>query len=165
MMNDQPGSVPDNQEDTMALLKRYAEPGTIRHWKEEMDSLFDDLFSWNRERELNGGLLSGWTPKADIMENEKEYVVMMDLPGMEKKEIKVSMQESRLMVTGERKEEKKEEKSDFIRRERFEGSFYRSFLLSEPVKESAIKASFKDGVLRINIPKAEVRKPKVVTID
>ena len=148
----------------MKLTKTRNGPNTIDTLRREMDHFFDDLvpFSWNREQ--SGRSLGTWTPNADITENEERYQVMMDMPGMDKNDIKVSYHDGRVSITGERKSEEKDEKDDFIRQERYYGSFYRSFLLPEKVKEDDIKASFEDGVLKVMIPKAEVVKPKSIKV-
>lgn len=148
----------------MKLTKTRNGPRTVDMLRREMDHFFDDLipFSWSREQ--GGKELSPWTPTADITENENEYQIMMDMPGMDKSDIKVSIQESRVSVQGERKTEEKEEKADFIRQERYYGNFYRTFKLPEKVKEDEIKASFKEGVLKLLIPKAEVVKPKSIEV-
>lgn len=148
----------------MKLSKRTGEPGAIELLRREMDQFFDDLapFSWGRE---NGGrALRTWAPSADITEDEEEYQIRMDIPGMEKNDIKVNVQDGRITITGERKTEEKEEKKDFVRQERYQGSFYRSFSLPDKLKEDAIQASFKDGVLKLVIPKAEVVKPKAIKV-
>ena len=148
----------------MKLTKTRNGPNTIDMLRREMDHFFDDLapFSWNREN--SGKALSTWTPIADITENDKEYQILMDMPGMDKNDIKINIQDERVSITGERKSEEKEEKTDFIRQERYYGSFFRSFKLPAKVKEDEIKASFKDGVLKLLIPKAEVVKPKSIKV-
>ncbi|MDZ7838467.1 MAG: Hsp20/alpha crystallin family protein [Actinomycetota bacterium] len=83
---------------------------------------------------------------------------------MKMEDIEVSVDEGQLVVKGERKLEKKEEEKDYIRVERSYGSFYRSFNIGVPVKEDQIKASYKDGVLAIVLPKAEAKKPKKIAI-
>ncbi len=149
----------------MKIMKRPLEPTSIRNLRREMEHFFDDMipFSWTREN--GGNLMDTWTPTSDISEDEKEYLVVMDLPGIDKKDIKVNFQDGRLTVTGESQKEEKQEKKDYIRRERFKGSFYRSFTLPESIKEDDIKADFKEGVLKVHIPKAEVSKPKEVNIN
>jgi HSP20 family protein len=149
----------------MKLAKRTHEPGTIELLRREMDQFFDDMvpFSWTRE---NGGKgLSTWSPSADITEDEKEYMVRMDIPGIEKGDIKVNFQDGRITISGERKTQEKEENKDFVRQERFYGSFYRSFTLPEKIKEDQIQATFKNGVLKLVVPKAEVVKPKSIKVN
>jgi len=148
----------------MKLTKTRNGPNTIDTLRREMDHFFDDLvrLSWSNEQ---SGLATGtWAPNADITENEDEYQIMMDIPGMDKNDIKITIQDGRVSVTGERKAEEKEEKADFVRQERYYGSFFRSFKLPEKVKEEDIEASFKDGVLKLLIPKAEVVKPKSIKV-
>lgn len=149
----------------MKIMKRPSEPQMIRNLRREMEHFFDDMipFSWTRED--GGNLMDTWTPTSDISEDENEYLVVMDLPGIDKKDIKVNFQDGRLTVRGESQKEEKQEKKDYIRRERFKGSFYRSFTLPESIKEDDIKADFKEGVLKVHIPKAEVSKPKEVNIN
>lgn len=149
----------------MKVTKRPNEPGTIDLLRRELDHFFDDLvpFSWTRE---NGGRgLTAWTPSADMTEDEKEYTIHMDIPGMKKDDIKVSFQDGRITISGEREAREKEEKKDFVRQERYYGSFYRSFTLPENVKEDQIEAKFKNGVLELTIPKAEVVKPKSIKVN
>lgn len=148
----------------MKLTKRRNGPNSIDTLRREMDHFFDDLvpFSWSRDHSEKA--LGTWAPNADITETEQEYQIMMDIPGMDKNDIKVNIQDGRVSVTGERKSEEKEEKADFIRQERYYGSFFRSFKLPEKVKDDDIKATFKDGVLRLLIPKAEVVKPKSIKV-
>ncbi len=148
----------------MKIAKRTKEPGTIDMLRREMDQFFDDLvpFSWSRE---NGGKTLGtWNPNTDITEDEKEYMIRMDIPGMEKNDIKINVQDGRITVTGERKTEEKEEKKGYVRQERYFGSFYRSFTLPDKLKEDGIQASFKNGVLKLQIPKDAVVKPKTIKV-
>lgn len=148
----------------MKLKRRTQEPNSLDILRREMDLFFDDLvpFSWSRD---NGGkAVSTWAPSADVTEDENEYVIRMDIPGMEKKDIKVNFQDDRLTVTGERRKEEKEEEKDFIRRERYYGSFYRAFTLPEKIKDEKINASFKDGVLKLSVQKAEAVKPKMIEV-
>jgi len=83
---------------------------------------------------------------------------------MKKEDIDISLDDDQLIIKGERKYEKEEKDKDFVRIERSYGSFYRSFNIGVPVKADKIKASYKDGVLDIVIPKAEVKKPKKIEV-
>lgn len=148
----------------MKLKKRNSEPGTIDLLRREMDRFFDDLvpFSWLGGE--TGTVMDSWMPRTDISEDEKEYVIRMDIPGMDKSDIKVNIQDGRITVTGERKKESTDEKKDVIRSERSYGSFYRSFSLPDTVLEEKIEASFRDGVLKLVVPKAEEMKPKSIKV-
>lgn len=134
--------------------------------RRDMDRIFDDISPFSRIRRGNGGTgLELWAPDADLSETEDAYSLTVDLPGLTKKDIEVSYQDHRLTISGERKEEKKEEGKDFLRQERYRGTFTRSFTMPTKVVEDKIKASFKDGVLTVSVPKAEVKKAKLVNID
>jgi len=150
----------------MKITKRKSEPTAIESMRREMDRFFDELtpFSWMRE--TNGGSrMDVWAPNTDMSEDENEYVIKMDIPGMTKDDIEVNFEDNRITIRGERSEEEREEKKDYIRKERYKGSFYRSFTIPKTVDEDQIKAKFEEGVLKVNLPKAEVSKPKEVKVE
>lgn len=149
----------------MKIMRREQEPSTLDLLRREMDHFFDDFVPMRWSRENGGKNLGTWTPSADVKEDEKEYIIRLDIPGMEKNDIKVNFQDGRLTITGERKTEEKEEKKDYVRQERYFGSFYRSFTLPEKIKEDAIEASFKNGVLKLIVPKGEIKKAKSIKIN
>ncbi|KTD20301.1 Hsp20/alpha crystallin family protein [Legionella londiniensis] len=105
-----------------------------------------------------------WSPAVDIKEKNDKYIVIADLPGVEKDNIDVSLENNTLTIKGERKYEKKEEEEGFSRIERMQGQFYRRFVLPESTDESKIKAKYKKGVLEITIPKKENTKAKKITV-
>ena len=115
---------------------------------------------------LNDGLnfstnpQNSWTPSVDIRESDKAYTITADLPGLKKKEVKVNVNDGTLEISGERNYDDKEENSSFHRRERGYGSFQRSFHLPDTVLEEKITASFKNGILSVEVPKAEEVKSK-----
>jgi len=127
----------------------------------------DEIGSWfegaleKRGRERKSAV---WAPDIDIKETEKEIIIKADLPGMKEEDVDVSIDENQLVIKGERKAEKEEKEKDYVRVERNYGSFYRSFNIGVPVNSDEVKASYKNGVLEINIPKAETRKPKKIEI-
>ncbi len=129
-------------------------------WQRGLDRFFADFFP-EFEKEFEAGV---WTPTMDVTETDKAFVVKMDLPGVNKEDVKVSFQDGQLTVSGERKTEAKEEQQNFVRMERSYGSFFRAFTLPNTVKEDKIEAAFDQGVLTITIPKAEVKKPKQIKI-
>lgn len=97
-------------------------------------------------------------PVTDIKENEKSFVVCTELPGMSEKDIEVSLSGNRLMIKGEKKEEKSKKEENYHHVERTYGSFYREFTLPEEVDETKIEASFKNGVLTVQVPKSEAAR-------
>ncbi len=106
-----------------------------------------------------------WSPSVDITEDEKEYTITTDLPQIAKDDVKVVVENGSLIIKGERKRETEDKKIHRI--ERSYGSFYRSFSLPEDADGNGVSASFKDGVLRVSLPKNEEKKPKhiEVTVD
>lgn len=151
----------------MKQLTRYQNPTAtpVSNLRREMDRIFNELipFSWRLEdTETNVGR---WTPTVDMMETDNEYTIEVDLPGMSKKDIEINCHDNVLTVEGERKYEDREEAKGYLRSERYFGGFKRSIMLPASIVDDKIKATFKDGVLRISVPKAEKSKSKKVTID
>jgi len=105
-----------------------------------------------------------WAPRMDVEETEDAYVIHADLPGIDKKDLNISLQDNVLTIKGERKHENKKETKNRFYLERAYGNFYRTITLPEKVKEEEIKAKYKDGVLTITLPKSEEAKPKLIEI-
>lgn len=105
-----------------------------------------------------------WNPAADIFENENEIVIKAELPGMEAKDIELGLENNVLTLKGERRFEKETKEENYHRVEREYGHFIRSFSLPSAVKEDKITAEFKNGLLRIVLPKKEEVKPKQIKI-
>ena len=105
-----------------------------------------------------------WIPAFDISENEKEYVVTTELPGLDPKEIDVTFSEGMLTVKGEKKQEKEDKGENYHRIERHYGAFHRSFRIPGEIKADKVDANFKDGVLKLALPKAEESKPKKIEV-
>jgi len=137
----------------------------IEALRREMDRFFDDMVPFSRGLDNGGTRMELWAPNTDVSETEDEYTISVDLPGTSKKDVEVSYKDNRLTISGKRQHEEEEDEKDFLRQERYYGSFTRSFTLPTEVKEEDIKAKFKDGVLKVRIPKSEVRKSKTVPID
>ena len=130
-----------------------------RHYLTGFDSMLDDFFNdgWNLPTITRN---SNWLPSVDIREIDDAYTITADLPGLKKKDVKITVNDSMLEISGERSYENKEDNGSYHRRERSYGSFHRSFHLPETVKEDKITASFKDGILTVEVPKEEEVKLK-----
>lgn len=117
------------------------------------DSFFDDPFFNSNENKMM---------KTDIKENENSYEVLIDLPGFNKEDIKMHIDNGYLVVSAKTNNEidDKDENGKFIRKERYYGECSRSFYVGEEVKEENIKASYKNGTLNIEIPKLEIEEKK-----
>jgi HSP20 family protein len=134
------------------------------------------LIRWDPFRELNrlAGFMgprgeaplstTAWNPAVDIFENETEIVIKAELPGLEPKDIELGLEDNVLTIKGERRFEKDAKEENYHRVEREYGLFSRSFSLPAGVKEDKITAEFKNGLLRIVLPKKEEAKAKTIKI-
>ena len=107
----------------------------------------------------------GFVPDVNIRETKDAYILDVDLPGIEEKDINVEINDGMLTISGERKIEKEDDREDYHRREISYGSFKRSFTVGDNVDANRISAKYKSGALKIKLPKAEKVKPKAIKID
>jgi len=105
-----------------------------------------------------------WTPLVDIAEDDKEYLIKAELPEVKKEDVKVTVEDSTLTISGERKFEKEEKGRKYHRLERAYGAFVRTFTLPEGTAADKVAAEFKDGLLKVRLPKGESAKPKSIDI-
>jgi HSP20 family protein len=135
---------------------------------DELQSRVAKLLGLTPARTGNGGqelmTVAEWAPSVDIIEDEKEWLVKADLPEVKKEDVKVTVVNGVLTFTGERKFEKEEKDKKYHRIERSYGNFLRSFTLPDGADGSKVNAEFKDGVLRVHLPKSEKAKPKTVEV-
>lgn len=120
------------------------------------------LLPGNGEKEAMA--VAQWAPAVDISEDDREYLVKAELPDLKKEEVKVTVENGELAISGERKQDKEEKGRKFHRIERSYGSFLRSFTLPEGVSGDKVTAEFKNGLLEIHLPKDEKAKPKSVEV-
>ena len=143
----------------MDMLTRWNPMKEIEELENRIGSWFDRPPSRG-----NGGkeamTVAEWAPLVDITEDDKEYLIKADLPEVKKEDLKVTMHDDVLTVSGDRKYEKEEKGKKYHRVERAYGSFVRSFTLPENAEESKVRAEFKDGVLNVHLPKSEQAKAK-----
>lgn len=136
--------------------------GRLSNLREEIDRLFEvPLAEFARQHNL----LSGWSPALDVYEQKDNVVIRAELPGMKKEDIEVSLHDNVLSISGERKQEETHKDADMYRSERYFGRFQRTVTLPTRVSADKIKAQYKDGVLTVNLPKAEEAKPKHIDIN
>lgn len=133
--------------------------------RDTISGLFDDFFSGRpaltRHLQADSGL--GWIPAVDVRETEDAVIVYAALPGVEKEDVQIEVKDSTMVLTGRRKDSGGDEDS-WLRRELPTGQFYRAFSLPSEVKSNQVKATFKNGVIEIHMPKAEEAKPHKVQI-
>jgi HSP20 family protein len=108
--------------------------------------------------------MTEWTPLVDVTEDEKEYLIKAELPEVKKEDVKVTVENGTLHIAGERKFEKEEKTKKYHRIERAYGTFERNFLLPEGTAGEGVTADYKDGVLKVHLPKKEEPKPKPVDV-
>ena len=136
--------------------------GRLSNLRDELDSLFELPFWSNFGRQTQ--LFSGWTPALDLYQNNDNLIAVVELPGMRKEDIEISLHDGMLTISGERKSGTPEgDKAE--RTERYIGKFRRSITLPTRVDANKVSATYKDGILTITLPKAEEAKPKQIQVN
>jgi HSP20 family protein len=130
--------------------------------QDRMTRLFDDTLSRLWKAEAAHGV---WSPPVDIVEREKEVVLKIDLPEVDQAEIDVKVEENTLVIQGERKFLKEATEESYIQIERPYGTFRRTFVIPGLIDRNKIKASYKDGVLRVVLPKKEEIRPQQIAVE
>ncbi len=123
------------------------------------------LFDWPALADAPTNGFSTWAPALDVYEDKDHVIVTAELPGMKKEYIQISLHENTLTISGERKNEKKYDGGETSREERFFGRFERSFALPKAVSPDAVKASYKDGILTVTLPKSPEAKPRQIQVN
>src|SRR5205814_682793 len=158
------------KENSMSLI-RYQAPelstwptfGRLSNLRDELDTLFELPFWSNFGRQTQ--LFSGWTPVLDLYQNNDNVVAVVELPGMRKEDIEISLHDGMLTITGERKSQSGSNGDNATRTERFTGKFRRTVTLPTRVDATKVNATYKDGLLTITLPKAEEAKPKQTQVN
>jgi len=125
--------------------------GRLSNLQDELDRLFESP-------------LTGWAPALDVHEDKDNFTIRVEVPGLKREDIAVSLQDDALVISGERKGEKISEGTEVHRQECFYGKFQRALALPAPVAADKVKAVYKDGVLTVTLPKAEEAKPKQIDV-
>jgi HSP20 family protein len=155
---------PDGQEQQGVSRRAYdpwrgfLEP--LRHFRDDMDNFLSS--GWAGVQSMHSGQ---WWPPMDVSEREGKLVVHADLPGIDKNDIKVEVQDGALTIRGERRREHEEERGGYRRSERTHGSFCRTIELPPGVKPEQVKAQFRDGVLEVSIPMPENQRGRSIPIE
>jgi len=147
----------------MANLVRWKPEREMFGLRHPMSRLFDDFFGpakWDQD----GDSLWNWNPAVDIVENDDNIVLQAEIPGVNKENISVDLTDRVLTIRGERSADNEVKEDQFYRRERMFGKFERSFTLPAEVDPEHIKAEYKDGVLKVEVPKPEGRRPRKITV-
>jgi len=144
-------------------IRRWRPFRDIMSVQDEMNRVFDEFFGRTPVRGEEYERM--WSPHVDVSETKDNIMVNAEVPGMIKDDIKVTVRDNILTLSGERKHEKEEKDANYHRIERSYGSFCRSFELPTTVEFDEIKASYTDGILRISLAKSEEVKPKEIPIN
>ncbi len=145
----------------MVFMHRF--PGrNLLNIKDEIDRIYEDLI---KERAKEEGALGEIIPPANIEETDKAFLLTLELPGVEKADVKVTYNDGKLQVSGEKGAEKNLKERNFLKFEREYGTFSRIFNLPSEIKASDISASFNNGVLEITLPKSAPDKAKEIKIE
>jgi len=149
----------------LTIWKPFTELAPFREFermRRDMDRLWDSfLEGGSRRRSEERG---EWLPSLDVSETKNELVVKAEVPGMDAKDIDISLSDGVLTIKGEKKQEKEEKEADYHLIERSYGAFARSVQLPKEVQGGKISASYKDGILKITLPKSEEGKKKEIKI-
>lgn len=144
----------------MAIV-RYDPWRTISQLQNEMNRLFEDQLG-SEETTDTGMVATDWRPAVDVQEDANQYLITADLPGVDPKDIDVSLDNGVLTIRGERRDESEQKEASYKRVERVRGTFFRRFTLPDTADAENVKAKSENGVLRITIPKqAEVQPRKI----
>jgi HSP20 family protein len=142
-------------------LRNLLTPEPVYTLQQRLNRLFDEAFLPLGAEPFS---MAEWSPSCDIYETENEIVVKAEIPGVKKEDVKLSVRDNVLTLSGERKFEEETKKENYVRVERGYGSFTRSFTLPFYADAKKISAEFKDGLLEVKLPKSEEAKPKEVEI-
>lgn len=145
-------------------LMRWTPTGDLV--RDRFGRLFEESFNemlrpFGETEEVAG---RNWMPPVDIRETDESVTLLLDLPGLKKEDVNVTLENNVLMVSGERRFEAKEKNDNYHRLERAYGTFSRSFTLSQTIQSDKVDANFEDGVLVITLPKQESSKPRRISI-
>jgi HSP20 family protein len=136
--------------------------GTLNRVQTRINDLFDDTFG--RPKSLNTATAGVWYPPVDILEGKDSYLIRAEVPGMKKEDFNLELKDGVLTLSGERKVEETTNGVEYHWSERLAGRFFRSFYLPQAVQHEGIKATYRDGILEVYVPKAEEAKPKQIPV-
>ena len=144
-------------------ITRYNPINLQRQFPEEMKHFFDKFFDAGEDEQSNV-VTAQWTPRVDIVEQTKQFVIHCDVPGVDPKDIEIHMEKGVLSIKGERRVETKTEDTKFTRVERTHGVFHRRFALPDSADAEHISATGRNGVLELVIPKRAESTPRRIEI-
>ena len=148
----------------MQNIVRFDPFEDLTHLQHEVNRLFENNSRTTGRHGAEQVSARVWAPPVDIFEDQNEIIVKAELPGLKQEEFDIELTGDTLTLKGERKFEDTQRKDNYVRVERAYGSFQRSFTVGVPIQHDAVKASYKEGLLEIHLPKSEATKPKKVQV-
>ncbi|HEX3625259.1 MAG TPA: Hsp20/alpha crystallin family protein [Verrucomicrobiae bacterium] len=148
----------------MNTLTRWDPIRGMEELHNQLSSLFGRAPLRRPEGQEESITVAEWAPPVDISEDDKEYLIKVELPGLKKEDIHIAVADGALTVTGERKVEKEEQNKKYHRVERAYGRFARTFVVPDDAEADKVAAEFKEGMLGVRIPKSEKAKPKHIEV-
>jgi HSP20 family protein len=131
--------------------------------RDEMNRVLNEAFGRSSNDE-SAWFAGAWTPPVDIYETDEALILKAELPGFTKDDINIELKDSTLLIKGERKHEADVKEGNYHRMERAYGAFQRSFMLPTTVDREQVKASYKDGILELRLPKVQAAQPKRIAV-
>ncbi len=141
----------------LSRLEPFKELTTLQ---DRLNKVFDGLLPATPTRDAND-----WIPAVDVYEDKESITIEVEAPGMKEEDLKVNLENNTLTIYGERKFEKEEKEKNYYRMERSYGNFSRSFFLPDNIDPKGIKAKYKDGILKLILPKKAESKPQSIPIE
>ena len=142
------------------MLVKWQNPARSLFSLNDVDNIFDDFFN----RRVLQPTETEISPRLNVEENDNEWLISAELPGVAKEDVKVNFQDNVLTISGEKKFEKEDKDKNYHRVERSYGKFSRALNINSTVLADKIDANYKDGILTISLPKAEEAKPKLIDV-
>jgi len=142
------------------MLVKWQNPARSLFSLNNVDSIFDDFLNKNVSQPADTQI----SPRINVEENDNDWLISAELPGVEKEDVKVNFQDNVLTITGEKKFENEDKSKNYHKVERSYGKFSRSLNINSAILTDKIDASYKDGILNITLPKAEEAKPKLIDV-
>ncbi len=134
-------------------LIRYTRPLELFDWNRMLDNFFDDVPVWNTR-----------TPAVDVKEEEKRYLMEVELPGLTDKDIELKVEDNILTLSSKKEESKEEKRNGYLLRERRSAEFCRTFVMPQDADRAEVKAEFKNGLLVVDIPKKPEAQPRKIDV-
>jgi len=150
------------EERTMNSVVRWKPISNFTSVQDELNRVMEDVLGRRWRTDEGGG--SVWHPPVDVEERPDRYTLQLELPGMRLEDIKITLEDGRLVIRGEKTRTEEQKNAKYHRIERVYGTFERSFKLNQAVKAEKIEATYRDGVLEVSVPKAEEAKAREIPI-